>query len=345
MKLEEFNYHLPNELIAQQPCTKRDLSRMLLIDRMTHTIEESIFQQLSQYLKPGDVIVINNSKVIPARLIGNKETGGAIEILLIVRIAEDGTSQTWEVLLRPAKRVRTGDIIYCSAICEGKIIERVSEKKWIMTFTTDYKFDRFLDQYGKAPLPPYIKRKNSQEESIEDKERYQTIYAEIPGSVAAPTAGFHFSEDVMEALIKCGIHIVPITLHIGYGTFMPIKTDIIEEHSMEEEHFEIGDEEAKIINQAKRVIAVGTTSTRALESASDEKGKIKSISASTKLFIYPGYKFKCIDGILTNFHLPKTSLYLLVCAFAGKDVIESAYRQAIKSGFRFYSYGDCMLIL
>lgn len=345
MKLEEFNYHLPSELIAQEPCPKRDNSRMMVVERTPGTIAESIFHELPQYLKPGDVVVVNDSKVIPARLTGHKETGSTIEVLLLAKISADATSQIWEVLLRPAKRIRTGDMISFYNVCEGMVIERLNDKKWVIQFTADMAFDDFLDQYGSAPLPPYIKRKNVHGRLKEDKERYQTIYARVPGSVAAPTAGFHFSEKVMETLKKNSVQIATITLHVGYGTFLPIEADDIEDHVMEEEFFEIGPVEAQMINEAKRVIAVGTTSTRALESASDATGKIKPAAAATRLFIYPGYTFKCVDAMVTNFHLPKSSLYLLVCAFAGKGLMESSYQQAIGSGFRFYSYGDCMLIL
>ncbi|MBN1382872.1 MAG: tRNA preQ1(34) S-adenosylmethionine ribosyltransferase-isomerase QueA [Deltaproteobacteria bacterium] len=344
MKLEEFNYHLPAELIAQEPSPERDDSRMLVVDRMSGAIEESVFHRFPRYLKPGDVVVVNDSKVIPARLTGRKATGGVIEVLLLSARSTDDVSQTWEVLLRPAKRIRQGDVINFHGVCEGQIIERLNEKKWLIHFMTDGPFDQFLDQYGKAPLPPYIKRKNVHQKSPEDKVRYQTIYARVPGSIAAPTAGFHFSKEVMETLGEKGIQIARITLHVGYGTFLPIETDNVEDHEMEEEYFEIGPEEAQLINDAQRVIAVGTTSTRALESAADEKGKVKPMAATTRLFIYPGYGFKCVNAMVTNFHLPKSSLYLLVCAFAGKTLMESSYQKAINNGFRFYSYGDCMLI-
>ncbi|MBN1663533.1 MAG: tRNA preQ1(34) S-adenosylmethionine ribosyltransferase-isomerase QueA [Deltaproteobacteria bacterium] len=345
MKLEDYNYHLPAALIAQEPREERDASRMLIVNRAKRTIEESIFYELPQYLAAGDVIVVNDSKVIPARLTGRKQTGSAIEVLLLTKNAEDEDSQTWEVLLRPAKRVRPGDVINFYDVCEGRVLERSSEKKWIIRFSSSVAFDDFLDEYGAAPLPPYIKRKKAHEKFLTDRERYQTIYARFPGSVAAPTAGFHFSQNVMASLRERGVRVAPITLHVGYGTFLPIETENVEDHRMEDEHFEISPEAAETVNTAKRVIAVGTTSTRALESAADESGNIKPMTASTRLFIYPGCPFKCVDAMITNFHLPQSSLYLLVCAFAGKDIMESAYQKAVSGGFKFYSYGDCMLIL
>jgi S-adenosylmethionine:tRNA ribosyltransferase-isomerase len=282
MKLEEFNYHLPGELIAQEPCERRDASRMMVIERKTQSIKKCVFHNLLQYIDAGDVIVVNNSKVIPARLTGRKQTGSAIDILLLTKKGRDNESETWEVLLRPAKRVKTGDAINFHDICEGRIMERTSEKKWIVRFTSALHFDDFLNEYGAAPLPPYIKRRKGHEKSVADRERYQTIYAKIPGSVAAPTAGFHFSTEMIDALGKKGIPIVPITLHVGYGTFLPIETQCVENHHMEEEPFEIGHEAAKIINAAKRVIAVGTTSTRALETAANETG-----TPSSQIFICP----------------------------------------------------------
>jgi S-adenosylmethionine:tRNA ribosyltransferase-isomerase len=346
MKLKDFDYHLPEGLIAQHPCGRRDHSRMMVVHRNTNEVECKHFYNMPDYLQKNDVLVINDSKVIPARLIGKKETGGIIEILLLSKKGEDsGSIHTWEVLLKPAKRVAAGTRILFPGECEARIIERISDKKWIVTFTTNLTFDHFLEKLGKAPLPPYIKRNRKREVCIEDIERYQTIYARTPGSVAAPTAGLHFSEGVLDALKKTGVHIIPVTLHVGYGTFLPIETDTVENHVMEEEFFEISEEAAAMINQAERVIAVGTTSTRVIESAVDESGKVKPLSAFTRLFIYPGYRFKRVGGLITNFHLPRSSLLLLVCAFAGRSLMFNAYTQAIADRFRFYSYGDCMLIV
>ena len=346
MRLEEFNYYLPEELIAQQPCVGRDRSRMMVVDRESGSIENRFFFEIPEYLKKGDVLIVNNSRVIPARLIGKKATGGMLEILLLSR--RDGytsTSQMWEVLLRPAKRVGIRSEIFFDEGCKAEVIEKISDKKWVLRFEAKTGFDNFLERYGRAPLPPYIKRSKGGEKSLHDIERYQTVYAGIPGSVAAPTAGLHFSPGVLTILKDKGVDIVPITLHVGYGTFRPIKTEYVEDHTMEEESFEIDTEAAGIINRAERVIAVGTTSTRALESVADDCGRVKKTSGHTGLFIYPGYHFKKIDILLTNVHRPQSSLFILLCAFAGKDLTQRVYREAVNERYRFYSYGDCMLIL
>jgi S-adenosylmethionine:tRNA ribosyltransferase-isomerase len=346
MKLADFAYHLPEQLIAQEPCHERDKSRMMVVHRKTRSIEHRHFYDLPDFLLKGDVLVINDSKVIPALLSGTKETGASVEILLLSKLGGVSPfSQTWEVLLKPAKRVRAGTQISFGNICQAKIISRISEKKWMITFDSTIMFDEFLEQWGKAPLPPYIKRNKNAGNSVNDLERYQTIYAKNPGSVAAPTAGLHFSPETMEELRSTGVDMASVTLHVGYGTFVPIETNDIEDHIVEEERYEIGQESAEIINRAKRVIAVGTTSTRTLESAANEKGVIKPISSLTRLFIYPGYRFRRVDALITNFHLPKSSLFLLVCAFAGPELIRKAYEQAIENRYRFYSYGDCVLIL
>ena len=346
MNLEEFNYHLPEERIAQKPCEERSRSRMMVVNRRTASIQHDHFYHLPSFLKNGDVLVINDSKVIPARLIGKKETGGGIEILLLSRISsETPLTQTWEVLLKPAKRVSIGTRIVFEAGCEARVIERRSDKKWLLDFAMTIPFAHFLERYGSAPLPPYIKRKKSSSHPLEDIQRYQTIYARRPGSVAAPTAGLHFSEEILVALKNQGIEIAPVTLHVGYGTFLPIETTSVEDHVMEAEFFQIEEASAEKINRARRIIAVGTTSARVIESAVDEQGRVNAGSAWTRLYIYPGYRFKRIQALLTNFHLPMSSLFLLVCAFAGRDLMQRAYRQAIENRYRFYSYGDCMLIL
>jgi S-adenosylmethionine:tRNA ribosyltransferase-isomerase len=346
MKLDDFGYHLPPELIAQYPCDLRDESRMMIVRRKTGKIECRIFHDLPEFIGKDDVLVINDTKVIPARLIGKKITGGMIEILLLSRRPEDSRlSETWEALLRPAKRVRVGTRILFDGECEAQVIARMSEKKWIVAFVTGLGFDNFLKKYGKTPLPPYIKRNKKAADSVADIDRYQTIYARLPGSVAAPTAGLHFSQNILDTLKESGVRIAPVTLHVGYETFLPIETDNVEDHVMQEEFFEITPEAAAMVNSAEKVIAVGTTSTRVLESAADEAGKIKPSSTNTRLFIYPGYRFKRVDSLITNFHLPRSSLYLLACAFAGKHLAERAYEEAIKNKLRFYSYGDCMLVL
>ena len=346
MKLKDFGYHLPEELIAQTPSDLRDESRMLVVKRGTGDVECRTFRDLPEFAEKGNVLVINDTKVIPARLIGKKSTGGMIEIFLLARMSEDpDSSETWQVLLRPGKRVSVGARILFDAECEAQVVDRVSEKKWIVTFATGVAFGDFLKKYGTTPLPPYIKRDRDSLDSPADMDRYQTIYARFPGSVAAPTAGLHFSQNILDTLKKNGVYVVPITLHVGYGTFLPIEADDVEDHMMEEEFFEITPEAADVINSAEKVIAVGTTSTRVLEAAVDEAGKIKPSSAYTRLFIYPGYRFKRVGSLITNFHLPRSSLYLLVCAFAGKTLTETAYKEAVRNRFRFYSYGDCMLIL
>jgi S-adenosylmethionine:tRNA ribosyltransferase-isomerase len=345
MKLEEFAYDLPEELIAQEPAVVRDQSRMMVVHRKTGEIELRTFRDLPGYFGAGDVIVVNDSRVFPARLIGRKESGGLIEILLLSLFKGDLEEENvWEALLRPAKRVTVGMRMTFADGCTARIVRRMSEKRWLLAFTTTHPFGDFLDRYGRAPLPPYIKRRRDRSRSESDLERYQTVYARVQGSVAAPTAGLHFTREVLDRVENRGASIAPITLHIGYGTFLPIEAARIEDHLMDEERFSIGEETARMVNEAKRVIAVGTTSTRVLESVAGAGG-IRPVSGSTRLYIYPGYRFRRVDALLTNFHLPKSSLFLLVCAFAGRELMQEAYRFAIENRFRFYSYGDCMLIV
>lgn len=345
MELKDFYYHLPEELIAQHPCKQRDGSRMMRLKRTSNDINDCIFSQLPDFLEKGDVLVINNSKVIPARLFGKKPTGASLEILLLTKKEGSDTAEVWEALLRPGKRVKENDVIVFNTDCEAKVLSRISEKKWLLRFDCNGSFEAYLNIHGRAPLPPYIKCKNRNGQFVDDLERYQTIYAKNPGSIAAPTAGLHFSDNVMQSLQAKGIPIAPITLHVGYGTFLPIEVSRIEDHVMESEYFEISAESANIINNARRVIAVGTTSTRTLESIADKEGIIQAQSGFTNHFIYPGYKFRLVNGLLTNFHLPQSSLFLLVCAFAGIDFIKKVYQHAVESRYLFYSYGDCMLIL
>ncbi|MGD0280260.1 MAG: tRNA preQ1(34) S-adenosylmethionine ribosyltransferase-isomerase QueA [Smithella sp.] len=345
MELKDFLYFLPDELIAQQPCQKRDRSRMLFLDKKKGKMTDLFFFQLPDLLQSGDVLVINNSKVIPARLFGKKPTGGILEILLLTRKETQDDSQIWEVLARPAKRLHENDVIAMGDNCEAKVLARISDKKWLLKFFAPDGFDVYLNRFGRAPLPPYIKRNRNSGPDVIDLERYQTIYAKNPGSIAAPTAGLHFSDDVIQTLKSRGIQIAPITLHVGYGTFLPIEADDVEKHVMESEYYEISADSSQIINNAGRLIAVGTTSTRTLESAANNDGYINARSGFTSLFIYPGYKFKRVNGLLTNFHLPQSSLFLLVCAFAGTDLIKKTYLHAVENRYLFYSYGDCMLIL
>ncbi|MBN1547632.1 MAG: tRNA preQ1(34) S-adenosylmethionine ribosyltransferase-isomerase QueA [Syntrophaceae bacterium] len=345
MKLLEFDYHLPPELIAQEPAAARDQSRMMVVGKTGSVLHHRHFFNFPELLQRGDTLVLNESKVIPARLFGKKETGAAIEVLLLIRSAESPDNQpVWEVLLRPAKRVRTGTVLTFDGGGRGKILERISEKKWLVEFQSDLPFDAFLDRYGSTPLPPYINRKPEDAGQQHDRERYQTVYAIQPGSVAAPTAGLHFTPEILQQIEALGVTIARVTLHVGYGTFVPIEAETVEEHIMESEYFEISPETAAILSASRRVVAVGTTSTRVLESVADEQGKISATTGYTKLFIYPGYRFKRVNALLTNFHLPKSSLYLLTSAFGGTELIRKAYAEAIRERYRFYSYGDCMFI-
>lgn len=346
MDLKDFSYFLPDELIAQHPRPQRDASRMMMLHRQEEMIEDGRFSSLPEYLERGDVLVINDSRVIPARIYGKKTTGAILEILLLTCKEKKAGSELWEVLARPGKRLRENDTINLGHSCEAKIISRISDKKWLMSFNAADGFEHYLERFGRAPLPPYIKRKKSvAPDNTNDRERYQTIYAKAAGSIAAPTAGLHFSTETLTALQANGVQIAPITLHVGIGTFLPIETETVEDHVMQTEFFEISPETAAKINNAKRVIAVGTTSTRTLESVADKNGDISPRSGETCLYIYPGYSFKRVNGLLTNFHLPQSSLFLLVCAFAGTDFIKKAYARAVENRYLFYSYGDCMLIL
>ena len=345
MELKDFSYFLPEDLIAQRPCRQRDYSRLMLLQRELGKIDDFNFFQLPDLLQKGDTLVVNDSRVIPARLFGKRSTGGSVEILLLTKKEASTASQSWEVLLRPAKKLRENQVIVLNNNCEAKVLARISEKKWLLRFTSLEKFEDYLEKYGRAPLPPYIKRDQNNEQFVEDLERYQTIYAKNPGSIAAPTAGLHFSAEVMQSLQAKGIQIAPITLHVGYGTFLPIETSKVENHVMEREYFEISASTAETINNARRIIAVGTTATRTLESVADEQVYIKPQSGFTNLFIYPGRKFNITRGLLTNFHLPQSSLFLLACAFGGTDFMKKAYQSAVAGRYLFYSYGDCMLIL
>ncbi len=347
MKLTDFDYHLPEKLIAQVPAPVRDQSRMMVLNRNDGSTEDRRFLEFPEFLREGDVLVVNDSRVIPARLVGRKPTGGAIEILLLVerKGASEGNHAEWEVLLRPAKRVGIGSKISFEDRGEALILERLSDKKWAVRFQTDAPFEDFLEEQGRAPLPPYIKRDQKAARSREDLERYQTVYARSRGSVAAPTAGLHFSESVLASIREKGIPVAAVTLHVGYGTFLPIESPDVEDHRMEGEFFRLTEEAAAVINSARRVVAVGTTAVRVIESTVDDSGRVAAASGSTGLFIHPGYRFRRVGALLTNFHLPKSSLYLLVCAFAGRDFIRTAYGSAIEKRYRFYSYGDCMLIL
>jgi len=346
MNLTEFLYELPNALIAQHPCPVRDCSRMMVLNRRDGRVEHRRFFDLVRYLESGDVLVVNDSRVIPARLHAARATGGRVEVLLLKKLREDAPNRpTWEVLLKPGRRAGVGEVLDLPEGARAVLKGRRSEKTWIVEFSTAGDFSAFLRRHGEAPLPPYIKRRPGQSSGLNDREQYQTVYARAEGSVAAPTAGLHFTSRTLEALRSLGIPVASVTLHVGYGTFRPVTASRIEDHVMDEESFEIGAEAADLINAAGRVVAVGTTATRVIESAADDHGRVRPFAGSTRLFIYPGYRFKRVDRLLTNFHLPASSLLLLVCAFAGRERILDAYRQAVEASYRFYSYGDCMLIL
>ena len=341
MKVSDFNYNLPQELIAQVPIKNRDESRLMVLDKKNKTIEHKIFKDIINYLKPGDCLVRNNTKVIPARLYGIKEeTGINVEFLLLNRIEGD----YWEVMDRPGRRLKEGTkVIFGNGILQAEILEIMNGGNRKVKFTYEGIFNEILDKIGLMPLPPYI------HEKLKEKDRYQTVYAKYEGSAAAPTAGLHFTNELLEEIRQKGIDIANVTLHVGIGTFRPVKEENVEEHAMHTEHFYIKQEDVEKINKAKkeghRIIAVGTTSCRVLESIADENGYVKPIEADTGIFIYPGYKFKCIDGLITNFHLPESTLIMLVSALAGKDYIMHAYEEAVKEKYRFFSFGDAMAIL
>lgn len=340
MKLEDFYFDLPQELIAQDPIEDRSSSRLLVLNKETGEIEHHIFKEIVNYLNPGDCIVINDTKVIPARLIGSRVgTEGKIEVLLLKR-KEDNI---WETLVKPGKKARIGTrISFGEGLLVGEVIDIVEEGNRLIKFEYEGIFEEILDQLGQMPLPPYITHE------LKDKNRYQTVYAKHEGSAAAPTAGLHFTNELLGEIQAKGIEIARVTLHVGLGTFRPVKVENILEHHMHSEFYCIEESEAAKINHAKangnRVISVGTTSCRTLESAAEENGMVKATSGWTEIFIYPGYKFKVIDALITNFHLPESTLLMLVSALAGKANILQAYEIAVKERYRFFSFGDAMLI-
>lgn len=350
MKLSDFYYDLPKELIAQVPIEKRDTSRLMILDKNEQTINHKNFRDIIDYLEEGDCIVRNNTKVIPARLYGVKEeTGAHVEFLLLNRKHDD----IWEVMVKPGRKLMVGTkVIFGKGIFENsdkkevllraEILEKLENGSRIVKFEYEGIFNEILDEIGLMPLPPYI------HEKLDEKDRYQTVYAKNEGSSAAPTAGLHFTEQLLEEIKKKGVEIANVTLHVGIGTFRPVKVEDIEEHDMHSEHFYIKEEEAQKINKAKReghrIIAVGTTSCRVIETISDENGMVKETEGDTSIFIYPGYKFKCLDALITNFHLPESTLIMLVSALAGREFIMRAYEEAVKEKYRFFSFGDAMFI-
>ncbi|HBA64311.1 MAG TPA: tRNA preQ1(34) S-adenosylmethionine ribosyltransferase-isomerase QueA [Lachnospiraceae bacterium] len=341
MKKEDFNYELPEELIAQDPLEDRSGSRLMVLDKETGKTEHHVFREITEYLKPGDCLVINDTKVIPARLIGSKiGTEAKIEVLLLKRKEND----IWETLVKPGKKAKPGTkISFGDGLLVGEVIDVVEEGNRLIQFTYTGIFEEILDQLGQMPLPPYITHQ------LEDKNRYQTVYAKHSGSAAAPTAGLHFTPELLEQIRKMGVEIAHVTLHVGLGTFRPVKVENILEHHMHSEFYQIEVVEAEKINRARReghrVICVGTTSCRTVESAADENGMLQECSGWTEIFIYPGYQFKVLDGLITNFHLPESTLIMLVSALAGREHVLAAYEEAVKERYRFFSFGDAMLVI
>ena len=340
MKTSDFYYDLPEELIAQDPLEDRSSSRLLVLDKKTGETEHHVFREIVDYLDPGDCLVINDTKVIPARLIGaKKETGAKIEVLLLKRGADD----VWETLVKPGRKAKPGTrISFGDGLLTGEVVDIVDEGNRLIRFEYEGIFEEILDQLGQMPLPPYITHQ------LKDKDRYNTVYAEHPGSAAAPTAGLHFTPELLEKIKNKGVDIAHVTLHVGLGTFRPVKVDDVENHHMHSEFYMIDETAAEKINRAKekgkRVICVGTTSCRTIESAADENGRLKACSGWTDIFIYPGYQFKILDALITNFHLPESTLVMLVSALAGREHVLAAYEEAVKERYRFFSFGDAMFI-
>ena len=340
MKVTDYYFELPQEQIAQDPLEDRSSSRLLVLDKETGEYSHHVFREITEFLKPGDCLVLNNTKVIPARLFGEKEgTQAKIEILLLKRKEND----VWETLVKPGKKAKVGTkIIFGGGLLVGEVIDIVEEGNRLIQFTYEGIFEEILDQLGQMPLPPYITHQ------LKDKNRYQTVYAKYDGSAAAPTAGLHFTPELLQQVKDMGVDIAEVTLHVGLGTFRPVKVDNILEHHMHSEFYMVTQEAADKINNAKknghRVICVGTTSCRTIESAADENGMLKESSGWTEIFIYPGYQFKVLDCLITNFHLPESTLLMLVSALAGREHVLAAYEEAVKEGYRFFSFGDAMFI-
>ena len=340
MSLHDYYYDLPEELIAQDPLEDRSSSRLMVLDKETGNVEHHVFKEIIDYLNPGDCLVINDTKVLPARLYGNKVgTDAKIEVLLLKRREKD----VWETLVKPGKKCKPGTVInFGDGILTGEVIDVVEEGNRLIKFNYEGIFEEVLDRLGEMPLPPYITHK------LKDKSRYQTVYAKYEGSAAAPTAGLHFTKELLEKIKEKGVKIAHVTLHVGLGTFRPVKVDNILEHHMHSEFYMVDEEDANLINTCKenggRIISVGTTSTRTLETVTDENGVVHAGSGWTQIFIYPGYKFKAIDCLITNFHLPESTLIMLVSALAGREKVLNAYEIAVKEKYRFFSFGDAMFI-
>jgi S-adenosylmethionine:tRNA ribosyltransferase-isomerase len=351
LSLSQFDYPLPPELIAQAPCDLRDHSRLLVYHRREDILEHRIFNQVLDYLRSGDVLVVNNTRVVPARLMGQKKTGGKVECLVLnYPNGPEADSFISECLIRARRKIQPGERIFFNPELEGEMLPTSANGTAMVRFTFSGSFEAVLQRLGSVPLPPYIRRNEPGENlSIDDENRYQTVYAEDPGAVAAPTAGLHFTVDLLEAVRRLGVTVVPLTLHVGYGTFAPVKTENIHEHKIHSENYKITEEAAALIREKKRaggrVVAVGTTTVRVLEHLCLKYGALKAEEGACDLFITPGFQFKMVDGLITNFHLPRTTLMLLVSALAGREGILRAYREAITHRYRFYSYGDAMLII
>ena len=341
MNVKDFSYELPQRLIAQDPLEERSSSRLMVLGKKDGSVTHRVFRDITEYINPGDCLVINNTKVIPARLFGQKEdTGAAVELLLLRRLC----GSQWETLVRPGKKAKPKTkLIFGNGMLAGEIIRVAEEGNRIIQFSYDGIFEEILDQLGEMPLPPYITHQ------LQDRQRYQTVYARHEGSAAAPTAGLHFTPQLLDEIRAKGADIAEITLHVGLGTFRPVKTENVLEHHMHSEFYRLEQEAADKINRAKqgggRIISVGTTSTRTLESIADEHGFVKAASGWTQIFIYPGYQFRCIDALITNFHLPESTLIMLVSALAGREHVLDAYRTAVQEEYRFFSFGDAMLIV
>jgi len=349
MHLSDFDYELPEELIAQHPLEQRDASRMLILDRETQTRKDSRFELLPEYVRAGDVVVVNNTRVFPARLIGQRDpSGGRVEVLLVREVEAAVAYSIWEALVRPAHRLKDGARLrFGDSELRAEVLEGSARGLRLLKLEGDQPLETLINERGQTPLPPYIRRPTGT--SAEDRERYQTVFASEKGAIAAPTAGLHFTPEVISALRARKAQVVEITLHVGYGTFEPVRVDQIEQHRVASEFCQIRADAAEIINESRaqggRVIAVGTTTTRALEAAVNTAGRIEPVEKETELTITPGYHFRVTDALLTNFHLPRSSLLLLVSAFAGRDFTLDAYRYAVAERFRFYSYGDCMFVI
>lgn len=340
MKVKDFDFELPEEYIAQHPAEKRDHSRLMVVDKKTGEIEHKIFRDIVDYLNRGDCLVLNNTRVLPARLIGHKEeTMGKIEFLLLKRIDKN----RWETLVKPGKRAKIGtSFVFGNGELKAKVVDTSEDGSRIVDFEYEGIFEEVLDKLGQMPLPPYITEK------LEEKERYQTVYSKEPGSAAAPTAGLHFTDELLKEIQQKGVNLAFVTLHVGLGTFRPVKAETIEEHHMHSEYYEMSKETADIINKTKeeggRIIAVGTTSCRTIESIADKNRKVRECKGWTDIFIYPGYEFKILDALITNFHLPESTLIMLVSTLGGKDNIMNAYNIAVEEKYRFFSFGDAMFI-